>query len=77
MEQQGLLESLKTTRGNRDYLIALDGTDYFSSGRIHCKQCSPKTHEGKITYHQGMINPAFVAPGIRQAIALPPEFIVP
>jgi len=60
-----------------DTLIALDGTWYFSSEKIHCDCCSTKTKKGITTYYHGMINPAIVAPNNKRVIALEPEFITP
>lgn len=77
LKDHGDLEKFQTTIGNNDFLVALDGTWYFSSDTIHCKKCSTKTRDGKKTYYHGMINPAIVAPGRKQAIALPPEYIIP
>lgn len=71
------LASFRTGIGANDLLITLDGTWYFSSDSIHCRNCSTKTKDGETTYHHGMINPAVVMPGKPQVIALPPEFILP
>jgi hypothetical protein len=58
--------------------VALDGTQYFSSQKIHCQQCSTRTHtNGSITYFHRAILPVIVAPGQSQVIALAPEFITP
>ncbi len=63
---------------NRNLLIALDGTWYFSSKKIHCKNCSVMHHrDGTITYYHSAITPVIVAPGQKHAISLFPEFITP
>lgn len=63
---------------NDDLLLALDATDYFSSQKIHCPQCSQTSHKnGTITYSHQAITPVLVAPGHEQVIALSPEFITP
>lgn len=63
---------------NNNLLVALDGTQYFSSNKIHCKNCSVKEHKnGTVTYSHGAITPVIVAPGNNKVIALPPEFITP
>ena len=37
------------------YLLALDGTGYFSSKTIHCASCLHKVHRnGSVTYHHQM-----------------------
>lgn len=59
-------------------LIALDGTQYFSSQRIHCKNCSQKKHQnGSVTYSHTAITPVVVTPGNDKVITLEPEFITP
>lgn len=77
LNTSGDLASFRTGVGENDLLIALDGTWYFSSQTIHCKNCSIKIKDGETTYYHGMVNPAVVAPGKSQVIALPPEFILP
>lgn len=59
-------------------LLALDGTEYFSSQAIHCEQCSTRTHaNGKTTYFHAVVTPVLVKPGCRQVIALAPAFVTP
>ena len=59
-------------------LIALDGTQYFSSQRISCGACSQKTAPmGAVTYSHSVITPVVVAPGRAEVLALEPEFITP
>jgi hypothetical protein len=59
-------------------LIALDGTQYFDSHKLHCKCCSSRTHKnGTVTYFHSAILPVIVAPGQSQVISLSPEFIIP
>lgn len=77
LERSGDLASFRSGVGNNDLLIALDGTWYFSSQTIHCENCSTKTKDKETTWYHGMVNPALVAPGKSQVIALPPEFILP
>lgn len=63
---------------NGDFLLALDGTEYFSSEKVHCSSCTKKEHtRGKITYSQSMITPVIVAPERNQIIPLSPEYITP
>jgi hypothetical protein len=63
---------------NNTLLVPLDGTQYFSSNKIHCKNCSEKEHKnGTTTYSHTAITPVIVAPGNNKVIALPPEFITP
>ena len=57
-------------------LVALDGTEYFKSQKIHCECCSSRTHKnGSITYFHPAILPVIVAPTQTQVIALAPEFV--
>ena len=63
---------------NENLLIALDGTQYYSSNKIHCEHCNKKRHEnGSITYSHSVITPVIVRPGNNKVIALEPEFITP
>ena len=61
-----------------DLLVAMDGTQYFSSATIHCSQCSVTTHSnGTVTYSHSVVTPVIVAPGNSRVLPLEPEFIVP
>src|SRR6059036_849339 len=59
------------------YLVALDGTGYFSSQTIHCASCLHKVHRnGSITYYHQMWGAAIIHPDRREVIPLMPEPIV-
>jgi hypothetical protein len=59
------------------YLLALDGTEYFSSKTIHCAACLHKVHRnGSITYSHQMLGAALVHPDQWAVIPLMPEPIV-
>src|SRR6266403_3562364 len=59
------------------YLVALDGTEYFSSKTIHCASCLHKEHRnGSITYFHQMLGAAIIHPDFREVIPLMPEPIV-
>ncbi len=76
LRQQDVLKLFQTFGGTTP--VALDGTWYFSSGKIHCDQCSTINHaSGSTTYYHSAITPVIVAPGQKHAIPLRPEFIVP
>ncbi len=61
-----------------EFLLALDGTEYFSSQKIHCSHCCHRTHKnGSTTYYHAAITPVLVAPGRSKVISLEPEFITP
>ncbi|MEB3189024.1 MAG: ISNCY family transposase [Snowella sp.] len=63
---------------DRQLLIPLDGTEYFSSQNIHCEQCSHRTHKnGTVTYFHSAILPVIVSPQQKAVISLDPEFITP
>jgi Transposase DDE domain len=59
------------------YLVALDGTEYFSSKTIHCASCLHKEHRnGSITYFHQMLGAAIIHPDFREVIPLMPEPII-
>ena len=59
-------------------LIALDGTEHFCSRKIHCPQCSKRRRsDGGIEYFHAFLGASLVAPGHKQVLPLPPEFITP
>lgn len=74
--QQGEVDKFRSYQQN--LLLALDGTEYFSSQKIHCPQCSTrKLRSAKQEYFHSVITPVIVSPQKSQAIPLIPEFIVP
>lgn len=76
LRQAGYLQPYQCLGGH--LLVTLDGTQYFSSQKIGCEQCSTRTHKnGRVTYFHSAILPVIVAPGQPQVIALAPEFIKP
>jgi hypothetical protein len=58
-------------------LIALDGTEYHRSTKVHCRRCSTCTKADKTEYFHAMVAASLVAPGHNRAVPLPPEFIEP
>src|SRR2546428_3319517 len=59
------------------YLLALDGTGYFSSPTIHCASCLHKVHRnGAITYSHQMLGAALIHPDKREVLPLMPEPII-
>ena len=59
------------------YLLALDGTGYFSSNTIHWASCLHQVHRnGTITYAHQMLGAAIIHPDQRAVIPLRPEPIV-
>lgn len=61
---------------DREILVALDGTEYFSSKKINCSHCNCRNHRnGTTTYFHGCVTPVIVSPNQKQVINLEPEFI--
>lgn len=72
----GHLDSFRSYSNN--LLLAIDGTQYFASKKVHCKNCNVKEHKnGTKTYSHTVITPVFVTPGNDKVISLAPEFITP
>jgi hypothetical protein len=72
LQRDGGLQKLSFLNGY--YLLALDGTEYFSSHEIHCPQCCEKHHaDGTVTYHHQLLGAAIVCPGHKEVIPLMPE----
>jgi hypothetical protein len=59
------------------WLCALDGTQYFSSQKIHCAQCTTRVINERTYYSHSLVAPLIVAPGENRVIALEPEFVRP
>ena len=76
LQSDGQLEAYRSLNG--DLLVAMDGTQYFSSEKIHCPRCSVRNHRnGTVTYSHSVVTPVIVAPGNPRVLPLEPEFIVP
>ena len=59
-------------------LIALDGTEYHVSSKVHCQRCSKrKRGQDKIEHFHALVSATLVAPGHNRVVPLEPEFIVP
>lgn len=57
-------------------LMALDGTEYYSSKKINCPHCNCRNHRnGTVTYYHQVVTPVIVSPVKKQVISFPPEFI--
>lgn len=71
-------EQLSKHRGYQDtYLIALDGTYYFSSQAIHCQNCTVHEKDDQIRYYHAAVTPVLVTPESNRVYSLEPEFISP
>ncbi len=60
------------------YLLSIDGTEYFSSKKIHCDTCLQRKNKktGEITYYHQMLGAVLVHPDRKQVIPLAPEPII-
>jgi len=76
LEQHRLLAHVRVLGDQR--LVAMDGTNSFSSQTIHGHNCltRQRTNGPTLSYHAAM-TPVSVCPGPSQVIALPPEYIMP
>ncbi len=74
--RDGHLERFRSI--NRSFLIALDGTDFFSSEKISCPCCTQTTlKNGKTLNRHIAVTPVLVAPGQKDVVALAPHFVQP
>jgi hypothetical protein len=80
------VEQLKQIDGGLDLfrhldgrlLIALDGSEYYRSRKIHCPHCSTRLRSnGGTDYYHSLLAATLVAPGHDKVVPLEPEFIVP
>lgn len=54
-------------------LIAIDGTEYFSSQKIHCQNCSHRElANGKTQYFHTVLTPVIVQAGHENVVSDPP-----
>ena len=73
---EGVLDPFRRLGGR--ILIALDGTEHFCSRKIHCARCSTRRRtDGGTEYFHAFLGASIVAPGHKQVLPLPPEFIAP
>ena len=76
LEGSGALERYRVLGGRM--LVALDGTDFHSSEKISCPDCLVARHrDGRTVFSHKAVTPVIVAPGVRQAVPLRPEFVAP
>jgi hypothetical protein len=74
LKKQQILSKFLYLEG--ELLIALDGTEYFSSKNLNCPYCNCRNHRnGTTTYFHACVIPALVSPNMKQVISLEPEFI--
>jgi hypothetical protein len=76
LDRTGVLQAYRSHA--RQLLVAFDGTQYFTSKKIQCPQCSKRLlSNGHLQYFHGVVTPVMVHPGKPHVLALEPEFIVP
>jgi hypothetical protein len=76
LDQAGVLADFQVL--NKQLLVSMDGTSYFSSKTIHCQNCLHRTGaKDETTYYHTTILPVIVRPGRSQVVCLAPEFIMP
>lgn len=76
LEQSKILEKRRSFANQ--LLVAIDGTEYFSSKAIHCGNCNHRElSNGKTNYFHSALTPVVVQPENETVISLEPEFIVP
>jgi hypothetical protein len=74
--EQGHLRAFRSIGGT--YLVALDGTDFFSSKTVSCPFCTNvKLKDGIVQHRHIAITPVMLAPGQESVIALAPGFVTP
>jgi hypothetical protein len=62
---------------DKRYLVAIDGSQYFSSEKIHCQGClTQKGPKGKVRYSHQILQAVMLNPHIRQVLPLAPEPVV-
>jgi hypothetical protein len=79
------LEQMRQHGGMKDFerlggrvLIALDGSEYFSSEKRGCPRClTRKRSNGKTENYHTLLAATLVAPGHNRVLPLMPEFITP
>jgi hypothetical protein len=76
LEQSGGLDAMRCL--DQRVLVALDGTEFHCSDKVHCPNCSHRQRgKGKTEYFHSMLAATLVAPGHNRALPLEPEYIVP
>ena len=76
LEQTDILKSRRSFANQ--LLVAIDGTEYFSSTNIHCDNCNHRElRNGETNYFHSVLTPVIVQPGNTSVISLEPEFIIP
>ncbi len=85
LREAGILDSFRMQEGGSlmgQLIIALDGTGYFSSTKLHCDNCIVKikdrgTENEKTYYEHAVTTPVIVSPNTTDVIPLEPEYMIP
>lgn len=75
LKAAGHLAAYKGVGGTR--LISLDGSQYFSSQKLHCPQCRVTMQDEQAHYSHAVMLAVVCAPDQEHVICLEPEFIRP
>src|SRR5690606_17885299 len=75
LAEAGELEAYRSIAGQ--WLVSMDGTQYFGSTKIQCGRCSVTVRNGSEYYAHAAITPVLGAPGETRVLVLEPEFIQP
>lgn len=74
--RDGYLDGFRSI--NDSFLIALDGTDFFSSEKISCPCCTQSTlKNGRTLSRHIAVTPVLVSPKQNNVVALAPQFVEP
>ena len=58
---------------DRYYLVPIDGSQYFTSTKIHCPWCLHTTSKNRTRYYHQILQAVIVHPDMRQVLPLAPE----
>jgi len=76
LEDSGVLKGFRSHANS--LLFAMDGTEYFSSKKIQCENCSHRElSNGQTNYFHSVLTPVIVQAGNEHVISLEPEFVTP
>jgi len=75
LDEGGHLEQYRGVGGTR--LVSLDGSQYFSSQKIHCPNCRVTVRDEKSYYSHSVMMAVVCAPEQEHVICLDPEFMTP
>ena len=75
LDEAEVLTQFRVTGGY--YLLAMDGTQSFSSEKISCQNCTKRERNGRSRYTHSVIPPVLVSPKQSEVISLEPAFVLP